>query len=99
MRIAGTDFCHNGISFKNCRSHSTSSLALSKAMNSDSIVERAMHVCLEDFQDTAAPPKVNMYPLVDFDSSESTIQLASLYPSSTGGYCPYLKAYSLVCYT
>ena len=68
-------------------------------MNSDSIVERAMHVCLKDFQDTAASSKVNTYPLVDFDSSESAIQLASLYPSSTGGYCLYLKAYSLVCDT
>ena len=68
-------------------------------MNSNSIVERAIHVCLEDFQDTVAPARVNMYPLVNFDSSESAIQLASLYPSSTGGYCPYLKAYSLVCDT
>ena len=58
-----------------------------------------MYVCLKDFQDTAAPLRVNMYPLVDFDFSESAIQLASLYPSSTGGHCPYLKAYSLVCDT
>ena len=99
MHIAGTGFCYNGISSKNCRSHSASSPALSKAMNSDSIVERVIHVCLEDFQDTAAPPRVNTYPLVDFDSSESAIQLASLYPLSTGGYCPYLKAYFLVCDT
>jgi len=99
MHIAGTGFCHNGISFKNCRSHSASSPALSKAMNSDSIVERAIHVYLKDFQDIAAPPRVNMYLLVDFDFLESVIQLASLYPSSTGGYCPYLKAYSLVCDT
>ena len=68
-------------------------------MNSDSIVERTIHVCLEDFQDTDAPPRVNTYLLVDFDSLESAIQLASLYPSSTGEYCPYLKAYSLVCDT
>ena len=68
-------------------------------MNSDSIVERAIHVCLEDFQDTAAPPRANTYPLVDFDSSESAIQLASLYPSSTSGYRSYLKAYFLVCDT
>ena len=99
MHIKSTGFCHNGISSKNYRSHSTSSPALFKAMNSDFIVERAIHVCLEDFQDIAAPPKVNTYPLVDFNSSESTIQLASLYPSSTGGYCPYLKVYSLVCDT
>jgi len=84
MHIAGTSFCYNGISSKNCRSHSVSSPALSKAMNSDSIVERAIHVCLEDFQDTAALPRVNTYPLVDFDFSESAIQLASLYSSITG---------------
>ena len=34
-------------------------------------MEWAMQVCLEDFQDTIAPPRVKMYPLVDFDSSES----------------------------
>ena len=36
-------------------------------MNSDSIVDLANNVCLEDFQDTAAPPSVNTYPLVDFE--------------------------------
>ena len=80
MHMAGTGFGHNGISFKNYQSHSASSLALSKAMNSDSIVEQAIHVGLKDFQDTAALPRVNTYLLVDFDSLESTIQLASLYP-------------------
>ena len=69
MHIAGTGFCHNGISSKNCRSHSASSPVLSKAMNSNFIVERAIHVYLEDFQDTAAPPRVNIYLLVVFDSS------------------------------
>ena len=78
------------------KSHSASSPALSKAMNSDSIVERAIHVCLEDFQETVVPPRVNTYPLVDFDSSESAIQFASLYSSSTDGYFSYLNAYSLV---
>jgi len=97
MYIAGTSFVHNGIYFKNCRSHSASSLALSKAMNSDSIMERVIHVCLKDFQDTAAPPRVNTYPVVDFYSLESAVQLASLYPSNIGGYCSYLKEYSLVC--
>ena len=72
MHIAGTGFCHNGICSKNCRSHSASSPALSKAMNSDSIVGE-IYICLEDFQDTAAPPRVNTYPLVNFDSSESVI--------------------------
>ena len=54
------------ISSKKFRSHSASSPALSKAMNSDSIVERAIHLCLDDFQDIAPPPIVKMYPLVDF---------------------------------
>ena len=73
MHMAGTDYGHNGISSKNCQSCSASSPVLSKDINSDFIVDRAIHVCLEDFQDTAAPPRVNMYPLVDFDSSESAI--------------------------
>ena len=76
--MVGTGLGHSDISFKNCRSHSASSLALSKAINSDFIVERAIHVYLKDFQDTAVPSRVKIYPLVDFDSSESTIQLASL---------------------
>jgi len=97
--MADTGFDYNGKSFKNCRNYSASSPALSKAINFDSIVERAMQVCLKDFQDTVAPPRVNTYSLVDFDFSESAIQLASLYPSSTGRYCSYLKAYFLVCDT
>jgi len=55
-----------------------------------------MQVCLEDFQHMAAPPRVKMHPLVNFDSSESVIQFALLYPSSTCGYFSYLKAYFLV---
>ena len=94
--MADTGWGHDGISFKNYRSHFASSPALSKAINIDSIVERAIHVYFKDLQDTVAPPRVNMYPLVDFDSSESAIQLASLYPSSTGGYFLYFKVYSLV---
>ena len=54
-----------------------------------------MQVCLEDFQDIVVPPKVNMYPLVDFSYEESAIQFASLYPPSTDRYL-YLRAYSLV---
>ena len=94
--MTGTGFDHNGISYKNYRSHYASSLAISKAINYDSIIDRAIHICLEDFQDTAAPSRVNMYPLVDFDSSESGIQLALLYSSNISEYCPYLKVYSLV---
>ena len=51
--MVGTDFGHNGISFKNYRSHSVSSPTLFRAINFDSIVERAMQVYLEDFQDIA----------------------------------------------
>ena len=58
MHMVSTSLGHSGISLKKYQSHSASSPALSKAMNSDSIVEQAMHVCLEDFQDTAAPPRV-----------------------------------------
>ena len=94
MHIAGTGICHNGISSKNYRSHSASSPILFKAINYDSIMERAMQVCLEDFQDTVAPSMVKIYPLVDFDFSESIIQFTSLYPLSTSGYFSYLKAYS-----
>ena len=94
--MAGIGLGHSGISYKNCRSHSASSPALSRAINSNSIVERAMQVCLEYFQDIVVPLRVKMYPLVDFDFSESAIQFASLYPSSTDGYFSYLKAYSLV---
>ena len=86
MQIADTGFGQFGISSKKCRNHSASSPALSKAMNSDSIVDLAIQVCLEDFHDTAAPPSINTNPLVDFESFESEIQLASLYPSSTAGY-------------
>ena len=71
--MAGTGLSHNGISSKNYRSHSASSPSLSKAINSDFIVERAMQVCLEDFQDTAAPPRVKIYLLVDFNFSEFAV--------------------------
>ena len=73
MHMAGTGFGHNGISFKNCQNHSTSSLVLSKAINFDSIVDRAIHFCLKDFQGIAALLRVNTNSLVDFNSSESAI--------------------------
>jgi len=96
--MTNTGFGHKRYIFQKLSKLSASSPALCMAINSDFIVDWAIHVCLKDFQDTAAPPRVNTYPLVDFDSSESAIQ-ASLYPSSTGRYYPYLKAYSMVCDT
>ena len=58
MQIVGTCFRHIGMSSNKWRSYSASSPALSKAMNSDFIVDRAMHVCFEDFQEIATPPRV-----------------------------------------
>ncbi|CAL2276996.1 unnamed protein product [Prunus armeniaca] len=84
MAVTGLD--HNGISSGKFLSDSASSATLSKATNSNSIVKRAIHVCLEDFQDTAALPNVKTYPLVDLVSVLSEIQFALLYPSKTGGY-------------
>ena len=81
---------------KNYRSHSASSSALSISINFNSIVEWAIRVCLKYFQDTVGPPRVKTYPLVDFNLSESAIQLASMYPSGTGEYFLYFKAYSLI---
>jgi len=73
-----------GISIKIFLSHSASVHVFSKATNSDSIVERDVTICMDDFQDTAPPPSVITYPFVDFNSSETEIQLASEYPSKTG---------------
>ncbi|MGV7994855.1 hypothetical protein PJP12_29740, partial [Mycobacterium kansasii] len=53
-----------------------------KAINSDFIVECVMQVCFLDPQDTAAPPRVNIYPVVDLLSPALDIQLASVYPSN-----------------
>ena len=86
MHIVGTGLGHIEISLRKWRSHAASSPALSEAMNSDSIVDLAMQVCLEDFQDTTAPRRVKTYPLVDFESLVSDIQFAAQYPSSTAGY-------------
>jgi len=96
MHMAGTALGHSGISSRNYRSHSASSPALFKAINSDFIVERAMQVCLKDFQDIATPPRVKMYLLVDFDSLKSVVQYASMYHSNTARYSSYLKIYFLV---
>jgi len=91
--MTDTNLGHNDISSRNCWSHSASSPALSKPINSDFIVEWSIQVCLEDFQDSTTPPRVKMYPLVDFDFSESAIYFASLYLSSTSGCFLYLKVY------
>ena len=86
MHIGAIGLGQNGISSYKFQSHSASSPALSKAMNSDSIIERAIHVYLDDFQYIAPPPLVKTYPLVNFFSVDPVIQFASLYPSRTAEY-------------
>ena len=78
MQIAITGLGHIGIFSKKLCSNYDFSTALSSAINTDSIVDIAIHVCLEDFHDIAAPPRVNTYPLVDLVSILSDIQFASL---------------------
>ena len=80
MQIEAIELVYNGISINKLLSHSASDPAFSKATNSDSMVDLAMQVCLDDFQETAPPASVNTYPLVGFISSVSEIQLASQYP-------------------
>lgn len=65
IQIDVTDLGHIGISSRKFLSHSAFSIALSSAINYDSIVDLAIQVYLVDFHDTAAPPNVNTYPLVD----------------------------------
>ena len=76
----------NIIFSKKFRSHSASSPGFSMEMTSESIEERAIHVCLDDLQDIAPPPIVKTYPLVDFISVDLVIQFASPYPSRTAEY-------------
>ena len=81
----GTGFGQSGISSKKFRSHSASSPVLSRATNSDSIIDLIIIFYLEDFQDTAPPFKVKKYSLVPFVSCMLDIQLVSEYPFNTAG--------------
>ena len=71
----GVILVHKGISANRFLSHSTSELALSKAINLASIVDQVIQVCLDDFQEIRPPIRVKTYPLVDFISLELEIQL------------------------
>ena len=64
MQIEAIELLYNVISITKLLSHSASSPAFSKATNSDSMVDLAMQVYLDDFQETAPPTSVNTYPLV-----------------------------------
>ena len=85
MQIASTTFVQLGISSKNCCSHSASLSHLSKATDSDFIMDLVIIVCFKDFHDIAASPKVNTYPLVALESCVLDIQLSSEYHSKTAG--------------
>ena len=85
MQMEAIELVYNSISINKLLSHSASDIAYSKATNSDSMVDVAMQVCLDDFQETAPLVSVNTYPLVGFTSSVSEIQLTSQYPSNIVG--------------
>jgi len=53
-------FIPNGMFAKMFFNHSASLPAISRATNSDSIVDLAIMVCLADFHVTAPPPSVNI---------------------------------------
>ena len=72
-------FLNYGKSIRSSRSHSASTVAVSNAVSSASIVDLVKMVCLQDFQETALPPSIKTYPLVAFISSASEIQFESLY--------------------
>ena len=85
MQMEAIELVYNGISINKLLSHSALDPTFSKATNYDSMVDLAMQVCLDDFQETAPPASVNTYPLVGFTSSVLEIQLASQYPSNIAG--------------
>ena len=73
-------------SVKRSFNHSAFVQVVSRAISLDSMMLLTITVCLQDFQDVAAPPNMNTYPVVDFTLLESATQLASLYPSITSGH-------------
>ena len=85
MQTEAIELVYNGVSINKLLSHSALDPAFFKATNSDSMVDLAMQVYLDVFQEIAPPTSVNTYPLVCFTSSVSKIQLASPYPSNIVG--------------
>ena len=72
----GSDTIEN--SDKRAFNHSASEQVVSRAISSDFMVLLAIIVYLQDFQDTSAPPNMNIYPVVDLTLLELVTQLASL---------------------
>ena len=85
MQIEVTKLVKRGISINELLSHSALDLIFSKATNFASLVDLVMHVCLDDFQETALPASVNTYSLVGFTSFISKIKLLLQYPFKTVG--------------
>ena len=85
MQIEAIELVYNDISINKLLSHLALDLTFSKATNSNSMVDLAMQIYLDDFQETAPPASVSTYSLVGFTSSISEIQLASQYPSNISG--------------
>ncbi|KAM1499357.1 hypothetical protein ACFX10_022058 [Malus domestica] len=76
---------HNSISNNKFLIHSASLPTTANAINSDSIVECAIHVYFFKAQEIATPTIVKIHPDVDLLSLALVIQLASGYPSSITG--------------
>ena len=74
---------HKKIYDKRFLSYSHSKLVFFKPINWPFIVNQVMLVYLVDFQEVASSPRIKTYPIVDFLSSKSKIQLASLYTFNT----------------
>ena len=60
MDIEDVGFIPNGISIKKFLNQSTSYPAESSAINSDSMVDRAIKLCLKDLQDTTPSPRIKI---------------------------------------
>ena len=83
MRISSIGFSTICKFIKISRSHSSSTFVVSNVVCSTLIVDVIMIVCLQEFQETMPPPRVNIYPIVAFLShhhiksnlSDYTLQL------------------------
>ena len=73
MQTEAIELVYNGISINKLLSHSALDLTFSKATNSNSMVDLAMQIYLDDFQETVSPASVNTYSLVGLISSVSEI--------------------------
>jgi hypothetical protein len=86
ISIADKDFSIIGKSIKSSRSQSASTMVVSSATSSASMVDLVKIVYLYDLHETTVPPRVKTYSLMAYNPSVSEIQFTSLYPSSTAGY-------------